>query len=1335
ESLSPFGIRVRGVHLNDPDGRTVIEGDDVYLVPDIPFALAGGLRFSHAKLDGGHVTLFEGADGLPSFLEAFASSDPDSPPSPEPFHAVVDDLRLENVVAEGTLLGIEGLRIENLSAHGRLEFEDEMVINVWDADGDIVAPWPFEARLEDLYTRIDSTPHEGTRLHATVRSGEQEVGVNLDYSVPDDEPLDADPELDILMNARPLDLATLGALGFSWAESFQGLARGHVRLAGPSDDLELRGTLSTEGGDIALRGALPSEGDVSVSVRTDGLNVGAVVAGAPELEIAGEASVVSSDEGTRFEADLEPFEYEGTPVPALRARGELGEDAVRIDEAELDTNGGTLIVSGTVDYEGNTELTARGDVGAIQREPLLASLLPGATGRLRIDGTVRLSGAGRLDLRGRFVIQGFRYGPVYVDRLVATGGASGEVTAPVLRFDLDVQGTSVSEVPLGGGEGRLVGGPTRYQASLGLGRAEQRIRFATDFRAIAGGVIASVPRMAFEGYGQNWQGQIDSIDARTGRIRVAGFHLEDGRHLVQGNFDWGFRPGTSDSGALVLQDVRLQDLMRWLPDAPPLSGTVDAEASFEGDFESQPNILVEGNVADLGAYGLEGVEADFLATHRGGNIAIDAKLTSETRGELDLSVSGILDDGVPIFSAWQEGSYESTLDARDVDLSLLAVLGLETAVRGRASGQLRASGAYGLFDFDGRFNAPRLIVGDFPALGLQSHVSYDGGSFIVRALTLDDAGELLEGEVSVLFDLASALEAPELILPMLEVAPWRASFRMAPRDLGTLPEPLLAYVPYAPSLRASATMSVRGGAFRPVADVIADVEWIGETGSARCGQDGIPRMAVRGSLRNGQAHLEARGLVRSQPVLFIEADAAAPVDEWVAGAARPEVPSTDMNVYLQNVPMHDLPVLCEYVGGPLNVVLQAQDVFTPRLRAFLDVAGDNLYIQRVADASLPTDVELAAESLRSPPFSVRAESRVSNGNASAELTTRWWNGGTLYAEGEAPVDMSQSGQLPTFAPETPIEAESTLRGTPLEAALFWLPGFGNIAGVTDGEVLLSGTPSDLRLDGAIELMHGEVALRSLGQRLSDVEGTLLFEDNRITLQNVFATDGDGTLRIAGDIGVENLVPSDFQLALGATDFPIRQEGSVIASLSGNAAFDATLEDEGLRGELRVQSLDVTLPEEDSRTPISLDPHPDVRLVQRNAVAVENSTFEVRLDVDGSNPIELQGEDLSATLTADLDVFYRDPDFRVGGRVDVLGGNYQLFGRRFDVEQGALIFDGASELDPAVTLVAVYSLRGQPGETVTVTASGTLSNLAIEFSSTLTNDRAEIIALLVSGNVR
>ncbi|MEM7606872.1 MAG: translocation/assembly module TamB domain-containing protein, partial [Myxococcota bacterium] len=74
-------------------------------------------------------------------------------------------------------------------------------------------------------------------------------------------------------------------------------------------------------------------------------------------------------------------------------------------------------------------------------------------------------------------------------------------------------------------------------------------------------------------------------------------------------------------------------------------------------------------------------------------------------------------------------------------------------------------------------------------------------------------------------------------------------------------------------------------------------------------------------------------------------------------------------------------------------------------------------------------------------------------------------------------------------------------------------------------------------------------------------------------------------------------------------------------------------------------------------------------------------------------------------------------------------------RRFDVEQGALIFDGASELDPAVTLVAVYSLRGQPGETVTVTASGTLSNLAIEFSSTLTNDRAEIIALLVSGNVR
>ena len=100
-------ILVSNVSLYDPDGEEVIHGDNLRLIIDIGFALRGGLRFSHAEMHGGHLQLIEGDDGLPSFLAAFESPDPSSEPSAEPFHAVVDDMHLSGVVAEGELLGIQ----------------------------------------------------------------------------------------------------------------------------------------------------------------------------------------------------------------------------------------------------------------------------------------------------------------------------------------------------------------------------------------------------------------------------------------------------------------------------------------------------------------------------------------------------------------------------------------------------------------------------------------------------------------------------------------------------------------------------------------------------------------------------------------------------------------------------------------------------------------------------------------------------------------------------------------------------------------------------------------------------------------------------------------------------------------------------------------------------------------------------------------------------------------------------------------------------------------------------------------------------------------------------
>ena len=173
----------------------------------------------------------------------------------------------------------------------------------------------------------------------------------------------------------------------------------------------------------------------------------------------------------------------------------------------------------------------------------------------------------------------------------------------------------------------------------------------------------------------------------------------------------------------------------------------------------------------------------------------------------------------------------------------------------------------------------------------------------------------------------------------------------------------------------------------------------------------------------------------------------------------------------------------------------------------------------------------------------------------------------------------------------------------------------------------------------------------------------------------------------------------------------------------------------MTGVLDVHELQVRLPDSLGRSPIELSHHPEILVVGEGDLERDGDPYELRLHVDARQPFGLKGQDLAAEVSAELDVLYRDPDFRVDGGVQLRAGHFDVFGKRFEVEGGWLRFDGTEELDPLVNLVAVHELRSRPGETVTVTASGRLSSPQIRFASSLTTDRAQIIALLVSGNVR
>ena len=1333
-SLSPWGGEALDVALHDPEGRVVLRATHVGVVLDPSAILDGQLRFWSGRISHGEAVLYPDDEGTPSFIRAFEAVHPsNSPPSADDLVALVEDLRIEDMVVRGDVLGLHGLRVEDLRARGRLLIdarrEHPLDIQVWSGSGRLVAPFPYEARLDRIVGRVRDDPQHGTEFYVRASRGDERVRARVRYALRESESAEV---LDLRVLAEPLEAETLAASGFDWADPFVGSVRGTVHLHGPVDELTLRAELRTEGGSVRVHGRLPSEGPTQVRVSSPGLHLDRVLRAAPALVARGDLELDLGDE-TLVTLTLAPFEYEGVQVPTSQVRGVLTEDRFVVHRAEVDLPGGRARARGSITFDGQVDLRVEGSLSELQSDANLRRWIPGARGGARLGVDVHIGPDGDLDVRGRWVWTDVAYGPLRAARLLAEGVVGGTTSAPTLRLGLEASGVVVGDIPLGDGSGRLQGGPRRFAASVDLRHPARQLALQGRAELLDEGLAAELSSVDLRGRGERWRGRLGGLVVTGSTVEVASFDLRNGPQHVSGSGRWRRRPGRSDSLRLVADRVDLGSLWVFLDTPPPIDGRVTGTAEVGGDLETQPTVEFDLTVADGRLLDVSGIDGSVLGRYRDGLLQADAGLTIEGRGELQILVHGTLDQDRRLRDAYRDGSYEATAQLRDVDLRILRWLRLAgPELQGRAAGNLIVSGALDVFDFSGHLEVPALRIGAFPSFAMETSFGYRDGAIVARAITRDDAGDLVEVEGSVLLDLLSALQDPALIFPMLELAPWRAALRMPPRNLGTLPEPIAAHIPIADQLRGSATLSIRGGSYRPHADLQAELAYVGDVGPAPCGTAGSPRASLRAELRDDQTHATLVGFLGSARVLQAEAEAPTPLGQWMRAPDSFTPPPTEVQAYVINAPVQDIPVACEYGAGPLTATLEATDVFGPAPAATLQLFSSGLHAHRLEERGRG-DRRRWITRQRTPPSRLHLKAEAVGGVASAEGNIAWWTGGETRFGGELPIRWGGARWLPELAEDAPLSAFADLDAMPVGAALAWLQVVDDIQGNLSGRVVATGPLSRPQLTGEIRLADGRLEVPSIGQRLDEIDGALVFEGDRVTLQGLRVRDGEGIAQIAGDASFSGFTPEHASLRVESTRFPIRREGSILAELDGELQIETRFAERSLQGNVLVDRLHVRLSEDLGGSPQDLAPHPDVRVLGQELPEPDPDPYRVALDIDASVPISVKHSDFAAQVTARLQVVYADPSFEVTGAVQLLDGQFDVFGKRFHVERGAMIFDGSSGLDPEVNLVAVHTLRSN--ETVTVTASGRLSDPRVRFSSTVTSDRAEIIALLVSGDVR
>jgi translocation and assembly module TamB len=283
------------------------------------------------------------------------------------------------------------------------------------------------------------------------------------------------------------------------------------------------------------------------------------------------------------------------------------------------------------------------------------------------------------------------------------------------------------------------------------------------------------------------------------------------------------------------------------------------------------------------------------------------------------------------------------------------------------------------------------------------------------------------------------------------------------------------------------------------------------------------------------------------------------------------------------------------------------------------------------------------------------------------------------------------------------------------------------SGLVDVSLTVTGPIADPLLQGRVNISHGSLAYADLPSGLSDMNGSLIFNKNRLQIENLTAHSGGGTLTLTGGATTYQ-GQINFDFSANAQEVRLRYPPGVSSTASADLRFYGTREGSTLSGDVTVTKLAVT-------------PGFDFAAYANSSsqsVVVPPATsplYRVKLDVHVVTAADLQMQTAIARLSGDADLRLRGTAAKPAllGRVEVLEGEINFNGAKYRLERGEVLFQSPVSIRPVLDLQATTRVRDYD---ITVSINGDTSKpLSIKYRSDPPLPEADIVALLAVGQTR
>lgn len=342
---------------------------------------------------------------------------------------------------------------------------------------------------------------------------------------------------------------------------------------------------------------------------------------------------------------------------------------------------------------------------------------------------------------------------------------------------------------------------------------------------------------------------------------------------------------------------------------------------------------------------------------------------------------------------------------------------------------------------------------------------------------------------------------------------------------------------------------------------------------------------------------------------------------------------------------------------------------------------------------------------------------------------------SLVSIGSIPINLSLTNNQNILIDDKPIEVNLKADGLDFSVLQAFSEDVRKVKGKILIDLKLENTLQNPLPSGFLRLVNGELRIPEFGLNYKDIQVNFVVDSSSFAIEKFQTRSDRGILTATGKI---DFARSGFGGVIKTTDVNMTADNFLAVNnknyeiiIGGDVKLTGDPATPQFGGAIRVHRSRFYIPAliqsspgaaEDIK-PILVEALKDSAEIQADISARTDEAAKILENLTGSIKVEiprntwLRSSDMNVEIAGNVDVVKQSEFFELFGAIQVLRGSYDLYGKRFRILKGSFSFEGGTEYNPEIELVAEHVFRtfNREKKTLTLQATGKAMTPKLQFN--------------------